>query len=75
MSNPNGTHGTHGAHRPKTRVRLKLTPVERKASVTLALLFAARMLGLFLLTPIFAVAATTIPGGNDAAKVGLALGA
>ena len=78
MSNPNGTHGTHGthgAHRPRARVRLKLTPVERKASVTLALLFAARMLGLFLLTPIFAVAATTIPGGNDAAKVGLALGA
>lgn len=41
----------------------------------LALLFACRMLGLFLLTPVFAVAAQTIPGGNDAAKVGLALGA
>jgi len=41
----------------------------------LALLFAARMLGLFLLTPVFAVAAHTIPGGNDAMKVGLALGA
>src|SRR3546814_19663358 len=33
------------------------------------------MLGLFLLTPVFAVAALTIPGGNDAAKGGLALGA
>jgi len=55
--------------------KLKLTPVERRASVTLALLFASRMLGLFLLTPIFAVAAVSIPGGNDAAKVGLALGA
>src|SRR3546814_10455392 len=54
---------------------LKLTPTERRASITLALLFASRMLGLFLLTPLFAVAALTIPGGNDAARVGLALGA
>jgi MFS family permease len=57
------------------RVKLKLTSVERRASIMLALLFASRMLGLFLLTPIFAVAALSIPGGNDAAKVGLALGA
>ncbi len=57
------------------RVKLKLTPVERRASITLALLFASRMLGLFLLTPVFAVVATSIPGGNNLAKVGLALGA
>lgn len=55
--------------------RLKLTAVERKASIMLALLFASRMLGLFLLTPVFAVAAQAIPGGNDATRVGLALGA
>ncbi|MEO6958495.1 MAG: MFS transporter [Burkholderiaceae bacterium] len=54
---------------------LKLTPVERRASVSLALLFAARMLGLFLLTPVFAVVANTVPGGDNPAKVGLALGA
>ncbi|RTZ45386.1 MFS transporter [Candidimonas sp. SYP-B2681] len=65
--------GTHAGNSP--RIKLKLTPVERRASITLALLFASRMLGLFLLTPIFAVAAQAIPGGNDAAKVGLALGA
>src|SRR5690606_9697245 len=58
-----------------SRAKLQLTPIERRASVTLALLFASRMLGLFLLTPIFAVAAQSIPGGNDAARVGLALGA
>lgn len=63
----------HNGHSPRSR--LKLTPTERRASVTLAMLFAARMLGLFLLTPIFAVAAQAIPGGNDAARVGLALGA
>ncbi|MGP1613455.1 MAG: MFS transporter [Pollutimonas bauzanensis] len=67
------TSSTHTANSP--RGKLKLTPVERRASITLALLFASRMLGLFLLTPIFAVAAHAIPGGNDAAKVGLALGA
>ncbi|WP_353154804.1 MFS transporter [Pollutimonas bauzanensis] len=69
MSSPS----THPGKSPRTK--LKLTPVERRASITLALLFASRMLGLFLLTPIFAVAAHSIPGGNDAAKVGLALGA
>src|SRR5690606_19142101 len=69
MSNPAARPG------PSTRAKLKLTPVERRASITLALLFASRMLGLFLLTPIFAVAAQTLPGGNDAARVGLALGA
>lgn len=67
------TPSPHHAASPRTK--LKLTAVERRASVTLALLFASRMLGLFLLTPIFAVAAQAIPGGNDAARVGLALGA
>lgn len=67
------TPSTHHAASPRTKLRL--TPVERRASVMLALLFASRMLGLFLLTPIFAVAAQAIPGGNDAARVGLALGA
>ena len=57
------------------RVKLKLTATERKASIMLALLFASRMLGLFLLTPVFAVAALAIPGGDNATKVGLALGA
>ncbi len=54
---------------------LKLTPLERRSSVALAALFAARMLGLFLLTPIFAVAARTLVGGDDPVRVGLALGA
>lgn len=55
--------------------KLKLTPAERHASIMLSLLFASRMLGLFLLTPVFAVAAASLPGGNDAVRVGLALGA
>jgi predicted MFS family arabinose efflux permease len=51
-----------------------LTPIERRASFALAGLFAARMLGLFLLLPVFAVAALGVVGGDDPARVGLALG-
>lgn len=69
MSNPSTAASTD---RP---AKLRLTPTERRASLSLALLFAVRMLGLFLLTPIFAVAAPALAGGNDAARVGLALGA
>lgn len=58
-----------------TRQRVQFTPQERRSSILLALLFSTRMLGLFLLTPIFAVAAQSIPGGNNAMKVGIALGA
>lgn len=54
--------------------KLQLTPSERQASFALAGLFACRMLGLFLLLPVFAVAARGLPGGDDPAKVGLAMG-
>jgi predicted MFS family arabinose efflux permease len=53
---------------------LVLTPLERRASFALAGLFASRMLGLFLLLPVFAVAALGVAGGDDPARVGLALG-
>jgi len=52
-----------------------MSPAERRAGVSLAAIFALRMLGLFLILPVFAVHARTIPGGNDAALVGLAIGA
>ncbi|MFW7346819.1 MAG: MFS transporter [Pigmentiphaga sp.] len=52
----------------------RMTPFERRASLSLAALFMCRMLGLFLLLPVFAVAAKALPGGNDPARVGLALG-
>lgn len=54
--------------------KLKLNPSERRASIALAGLFACRMLGLFLLLPVFAVAARGLPGGDDPVRVGLALG-
>lgn len=62
-------------NKKSTRQRVQFTSQERRSSILLALLFSSRMLGLFLLTPIFAVAAQSIPGGNNAVKVGIALGA
>lgn len=53
----------------------KFTPEEARASALLACLFAVRMLGLFLITPVFAKVAYTLANGNNLALVGLALGA
>lgn len=51
-----------------------MTPAERRASGSLAAIFAARMLGLFLVLPVFALEAQRYPGGDDPALVGLAMG-
>ena len=51
-----------------------MTPLERRSSLSLALIFALRMLGLFLVLPVFALEAHKYPGGDDPALVGLALG-
>ncbi|MCE1185231.1 MFS transporter [Zoogloea sp.] len=53
----------------------KMSPAERRAGASLAAIFALRMLGLFLILPVFAVHARTMPGGDDVALVGLAIGA
>jgi len=47
---------------------------EVRASASLASIFALRMLGLFLILPVFSVHARTIPGGDSPALIGLALG-
>lgn len=51
-----------------------MTPQERRSSISLALIFALRMLGLFLVLPVFALEAHHYPGGDDPALVGLAMG-
>ncbi|WP_372657839.1 MFS transporter [Hydrogenophaga sp.] len=51
-----------------------MTRTERRASGALASLFALRMLGLFLVLPVFALEAARYPGGDDPARVGLAMG-
>ena len=52
-----------------------LTPAERRAGIGLASIFALRMLGLFLILPVFSVYAKELPSGNNVALVGLAIGA
>ena len=51
-----------------------MTPAERSATGWLASLFATRMLGLFLVLPVFALHARQLPGGDNAFLVGLAFG-
>jgi MFS family permease len=51
-----------------------MTRTEIRSSVSLASIFALRMLGLFLILPVFAVHATTLPGGENATLIGLAMG-
>lgn len=51
-----------------------MTAPERRASASLALIFALRMLGLFLVLPVFALESRKYPGGDDPALIGLAMG-
>ncbi len=51
-----------------------MTADERRASGSLAGIFAIRMLGLFLVLPVFALEARHYEGGDDPALVGLAMG-
>ena len=51
-----------------------MTVTERRASASLASIFALRMLGLFLVLPVFALEAAKYPGGGDPARVGMAMG-
>lgn len=53
----------------------RMSPEEKRAGLSLAAIFALRMLGLFLILPVFAVYAGTLSGGSDALRVGLAIGA
>ncbi|WP_042264206.1 MFS transporter [Paraburkholderia heleia] len=48
---------------------------ELRATVSLAAIFALRMLGLFMIMPVFSVYAKTVPGGDNLLLVGIALGA
>jgi len=51
-----------------------MTRTELRASGSLASIFALRMLGLFLVLPVFALEARKYPGGDDPALIGMAMG-
>jgi MFS family permease len=51
-----------------------MSRTELRASGSLASIFALRMLGLFLVLPVFALEARKYPGGDDPVLIGLAMG-
>jgi MFS family permease len=51
-----------------------MSPQERRAAAGLASIYGLRMLGMFLILPVFALYAEHLPGGDNHALVGLALG-
>jgi MFS family permease len=50
------------------------TQSERRASIGLAGVFSLRMFGLFVILPVVALYADTLPGGESATLIGLAIG-
>jgi len=52
----------------------RMSPLEIRASLSLASIFSLRMLGLFLILPVFAVHAMHLKGGDNHTLVGIALG-
>jgi MFS family permease len=70
--NPSAPGAAAPADRPAA---VRMTPVERRATTGLAGIYGLRMLGMFIILPVFALYAETLPGGRDHALVGLALGA
>lgn len=53
----------------------RMSPLERRVGASLASIFALRMLGLFLILPVFSIYAKDVPGGDNLTLVGFALGA
>jgi MFS family permease len=53
----------------------RMSPQELRAGASLAGIFGLRMLGLFLILPVFAVHAPQLAGGDNLTLVGVALGA
>lgn len=52
-----------------------MTPLEMRATVSLASIYGLRMFGMFSILPIFAIYASTLPGNPSGLMIGLALGA
>lgn len=57
-----------------SNVTSRMSRLEIQTSAWLASIFGLRMLGLFLILPVFAIYARHLPGGENATLIGLALG-
>ena len=53
----------------------RMSPTELRASLSLASIFGLRMLGMFVILPVFAIYAEHLKGGDNLTLVGVALGA
>jgi MFS family permease len=53
----------------------RMSPPELRASIGLASIFGLRMLGMFVILPVFAIYAETLRGGDNLTLVGIAIGA
>lgn len=51
-----------------------MNAMEKRTGIMLSGVYALRMLGIFLLLPVFTLYASDLPGGNNAVAVGLAFG-
>ncbi|HXV12137.1 MAG TPA: MFS transporter [Burkholderiales bacterium] len=51
-----------------------MSPQEIRASASLASIFGLRMLGMFVILPVFAIYAEGLPGGDNLTLVGVAIG-
>lgn len=52
-----------------------MNPLELRAGIGLASIFGLRMLGMFVILPVFAIHAETLRGGDNLTLVGIAIGA
>ncbi len=54
--------------------KVVFSPFERRASLALSAVYGLRMLGLFLVLPVLALGVADMPGGQNPAAIGLAMG-
>jgi MFS family permease len=52
-----------------------MTPLELRATASLASIYGLRLFGMFVILPVFALYAQTLPGGATHTEIGVALGA
>src|SRR5688572_23919320 len=55
--------------------RDRMSPVELRASLSLAAIFGLRLFGMFVILPVFAIYAEHLSGGENLTLVGMAIGA
>jgi MFS family permease len=51
-----------------------MTPTELRAAISLSAIFGLRLLGMFVILPVFAIYAEGLPGGDNLTLVGIAIG-